>query len=135
MTYADLGGIDNVLSDIKELIEHPLQHPEVSLITRNLNPECCHGCSACHALRLPFLSHRQMCTEEEHSRSSSYKQHFRWYLALYCSKQTALERQLMPCMYLAHHELESVSIMTCKYCELNFVLLICPWLLRAGLAI
>ncbi|DBA66741.1 TPA: hypothetical protein ACH3X2_001890 [Trebouxia sp. C0005] len=29
VTYADLGGIDNVLSDIKELIEHPLQHPEV----------------------------------------------------------------------------------------------------------
>lgn len=31
VTYADLGGIDNVLSDIKELIEHPLQHPEVMI--------------------------------------------------------------------------------------------------------
>lgn len=33
VTYADLGGIDNVLSDIKELIEHPLQHPEVTTFT------------------------------------------------------------------------------------------------------
>jgi len=33
VTYADLGGIENVLSDIKELIEHPLQHPEVPLLT------------------------------------------------------------------------------------------------------
>lgn len=30
VTYADLGGIEGVLSDIRELIEHPLQHPEVS---------------------------------------------------------------------------------------------------------
>ena len=30
VTYADLGGIDSVLDDIKELIERPLQHPEVS---------------------------------------------------------------------------------------------------------
>ena len=29
VTYADLGGIDSILSDIRELIEHPLQHPEV----------------------------------------------------------------------------------------------------------
>lgn len=37
MTYADLGGIDNVLEDIKELIERPLQHPEVRLIICNGN--------------------------------------------------------------------------------------------------
>lgn len=39
VTYADLGGIDSVLSDIKELIEHPLQHPEVMT---NLEITC-HG--------------------------------------------------------------------------------------------
>ena len=33
VTYADLGGIDSVLDDIKELIERPLQHPEVSTST------------------------------------------------------------------------------------------------------
>ena len=33
VTYADLGGIEGVLSDIRELIEHPLQHPEVSIQT------------------------------------------------------------------------------------------------------
>ena len=27
--YADLGGIEAVLSDIKELVEYPLRHPEV----------------------------------------------------------------------------------------------------------
>jgi hypothetical protein len=27
--YADLGGVDEVLSDIRELIEYPLKHPEV----------------------------------------------------------------------------------------------------------
>ena len=32
VTYADLGGIEDVLSDIRELIEHPLQHPEVSTL-------------------------------------------------------------------------------------------------------
>ena len=29
--YADLGGIEAVLSDIKELVEYPLRHPEVCL--------------------------------------------------------------------------------------------------------
>lgn len=29
LTYSDLGGIDDVLADIKELIEYPLKHPEV----------------------------------------------------------------------------------------------------------
>ena len=29
VTYADLGGIESVLSDIRELIEYPLKHPEV----------------------------------------------------------------------------------------------------------
>jgi ribosome biogenesis ATPase len=27
--YEDLGGIEEVLSDIRELIEYPLKHPEV----------------------------------------------------------------------------------------------------------
>lgn len=27
--YADLGGVEDVLSDIRELIEYPLKHPEV----------------------------------------------------------------------------------------------------------
>lgn len=31
MRYTDLGGIEAVLSDIKELVEYPLQHPEVLL--------------------------------------------------------------------------------------------------------
>ncbi len=26
-----------------------------------------------------------------------------------CSEQTALERQIWPCMYLAHHEPESIT--------------------------
>lgn len=38
VTYADLGGIEGVLSDIRELIEHPLQHPEVSIIKDTDNP-------------------------------------------------------------------------------------------------
>ena len=38
VTYADLGGIESVLSDIRELIEHPLQHPEVSVIKDPDNP-------------------------------------------------------------------------------------------------
>jgi hypothetical protein len=29
--YADLGGVEDVLADIQELIEYPLKHPEVSL--------------------------------------------------------------------------------------------------------
>jgi len=29
VTYADLGGIDDVLADVKELVEYPLTHPEV----------------------------------------------------------------------------------------------------------
>lgn len=29
ITYADLGGIETVLADIRELIEYPLKHPEV----------------------------------------------------------------------------------------------------------
>jgi ribosome biogenesis ATPase len=29
VTYADLGGIEEVLADIRELIEYPLKHPEV----------------------------------------------------------------------------------------------------------
>ena len=29
VTYADLGGIDDVLQDVKELVEYPLTHPEV----------------------------------------------------------------------------------------------------------
>jgi len=29
ITYADLGGIDHVLEDVRELIEYPLTHPEV----------------------------------------------------------------------------------------------------------
>lgn len=29
VTYADLGGVEDVLADIKELIEYPLKHPEV----------------------------------------------------------------------------------------------------------
>jgi ATP-dependent 26S proteasome regulatory subunit len=28
--YADLGGVEDVLADIQELIEYPLKHPEVS---------------------------------------------------------------------------------------------------------
>lgn len=31
MRYADLGGVEDVLADIRELIEYPLKHPEVSL--------------------------------------------------------------------------------------------------------
>ncbi len=31
--YSDLGGIESVLHDIRELVEYPLQHPEVSLHT------------------------------------------------------------------------------------------------------
>lgn len=27
--YADLGGIETVLADIRELVERPLRHPEV----------------------------------------------------------------------------------------------------------
>ena len=38
VTYADLGGIEGVLSDIRELIEHPLQHPEVSIMRVNQFP-------------------------------------------------------------------------------------------------
>jgi hypothetical protein len=39
--YSDLGGIEAVLADIRELVEHPLRHPEAShqnaslLITRH----------------------------------------------------------------------------------------------------
>jgi hypothetical protein len=29
VTYADLGGVEEVLADIRELIEYPLKHPEV----------------------------------------------------------------------------------------------------------
>ncbi len=29
LRYADLGGIEEVLADIRELIEYPLKHPEV----------------------------------------------------------------------------------------------------------
>jgi ribosome biogenesis ATPase len=32
VTYADLGGVDDVLSSIKETIEYPLKHPEVRLM-------------------------------------------------------------------------------------------------------
>ena len=31
VTYADLGGIEPILDDIRELIEYPLKHPEVRL--------------------------------------------------------------------------------------------------------
>ena len=31
--YADLGGIEGVLHDIKELVEHPLCHPEVPALS------------------------------------------------------------------------------------------------------
>lgn len=34
MRYGDLGGIEEVLADIRELIEEPLQNPEV-------RPRCC----------------------------------------------------------------------------------------------
>ena len=34
MRYNDLGGIEAVLNDIKELVEYPLQHPEVLLLLR-----------------------------------------------------------------------------------------------------
>lgn len=34
MRYGDLGGIEDVLADIRELIEEPLQNPEV-------RPRCC----------------------------------------------------------------------------------------------
>jgi hypothetical protein len=30
VTYDDLGGIEAVLDDIRELIEYPLKHPEVT---------------------------------------------------------------------------------------------------------
>lgn len=30
VTYDDLGGVEEVLTDIRELIEYPLKHPEVS---------------------------------------------------------------------------------------------------------
>ena len=30
--YADLGGIESVLKDIRELVEYPLRHPEVRLL-------------------------------------------------------------------------------------------------------
>lgn len=29
LRYADLGGVEEVLADIRELIEYPLKHPEV----------------------------------------------------------------------------------------------------------
>ena len=32
--YSDLGGIEAVLDDIRELVEYPLQHPEVRSIQR-----------------------------------------------------------------------------------------------------
>lgn len=38
VTYADLGGLEGVLSDIRELIEHPLQHPEVNIIIHTQHP-------------------------------------------------------------------------------------------------
>jgi hypothetical protein len=31
VTYADLGGVEAVLGSIRELIEYPLRHPEVTL--------------------------------------------------------------------------------------------------------
>jgi hypothetical protein len=36
--YADLGGVEDVLADIQELIEYPLKHPEVS---------ACHADASC----------------------------------------------------------------------------------------
>ena len=32
VTYADLGGIEPILDDIRELIEYPLKHPEVGAL-------------------------------------------------------------------------------------------------------
>ena len=40
VTYADLGGIEPILDDIRELIEYPLKHPEVRPALR-----CCGGCA------------------------------------------------------------------------------------------
>lgn len=33
MRYADLGGIEDILQDIQELVEWPLVHPEVQAFT------------------------------------------------------------------------------------------------------
>lgn len=30
--YSDLGGIEAVLDDIRELVQYPLQHPEVKIV-------------------------------------------------------------------------------------------------------
>lgn len=55
VTYADLGGIEGVLSDIRELIEHPLQHPEVSnhlvihLLDIHHHISCSRLCMSAHA--------------------------------------------------------------------------------------
>ena len=57
--YADLGGIESVLHDIKELVEHPLCHPEVRM-------QCCppHGCWFAYQ-QLP-ASHEQPQAVETH---------------------------------------------------------------------
>lgn len=34
--YSDLGGIEAVLADIRELVEHPLRHPEASHFSKSL---------------------------------------------------------------------------------------------------
>jgi len=44
VSYADLGGVEDVLSEIRELIEYPLKHPEVRV--------CVHKCMrVCERLR------------------------------------------------------------------------------------
>jgi hypothetical protein len=49
ITYADLGGIDHVLADIRELIEHPLQVRHVTVHIRNttlVSAPCFAACSS-----------------------------------------------------------------------------------------
>ena len=54
--YADLAGIEGVLQDVRELIERPLKHPEVSL--HRAPPDVIR--SSCHAADVSL--HAQLAT-------------------------------------------------------------------------
>lgn len=74
MTYANLGGIEAVLQDVRELIEYPLTHPEIYAHLGVSPPRgvLLHGPPGCgktllaHAiageLKVPFIKVRRMCT-------------------------------------------------------------------------
>ena len=42
VSYEDLGGVEDVLSEIRELIEYPLKHPEVGSLC-----VCVYVCVCC----------------------------------------------------------------------------------------